>query len=74
MSTSVRWDPTRQQMHADAQWRKPCPTCAHPSGQHGELQGTWEFDGDGEWVKRPHPDYRPLHFHCFECDCVWVAA
>lgn len=58
--------------HASA---KPCDDCGHRTGDHRELAPkiVWR---DGEITEIPHPDYKPLHFHCDMegCDCVMVAA
>lgn len=47
--------------------------CGHPAYQHLELQPTFVIE-DGEIVARPHPDYKPLHFHCNAegCACICV--
>lgn len=58
--------------HANA---KPCDQCGHRIGGHRELQPTIKFTR-GRIVETPHPDYKPLHFHCGEegCKCVRIEA
>lgn len=59
---------------------KPCGDCGHRVGGHRELKPhvtvTFPDGGGPVLVETPHPDYKPLHFHCGEegCDCVVVAA
>lgn len=49
--------------------------CGHTMREHRELQPTWALV-DGAITETPHPDYRPLHFHCGRegCSCVRVEA
>lgn len=57
--------------HANA---TPCDQCGHRIGGHRELQPTITFTPETGIVETPHPDYKPLHFHCGECSCVRVEA
>lgn len=45
--------------------------CGHQMRGHRELPPTWSIE-DGALVETPNPNYKPLHFHCAECDCVHV--
>lgn len=62
----------RDRARDNASAAKRCD-CGHPAIEHRELQGEYEIQ-DGVIVRRDHPDYRPLHFHCGAdgCSCIRV--
>lgn len=63
----IRWE--RALEHAG---NKLCD-CGHTVREHRELQATLSIE-DGAIIETPHPDYKPLHFHCTAdgCECVVV--
>jgi hypothetical protein len=47
--------------------------CGHTMREHRELRSTLALV-DGTITETPHPDYKPLHFHCSRegCDCLRI--
>ena len=58
---------TREAARDAAYSRKLCP-CGHLRAQHRELAASTVIE-NGLLVTRPHPQYRPLHFHCAADGC-----